>query len=308
MEIKKAVRHSVNLIISLSGPSGSGKTYSALLLAAGLAGPNGKIGFIDTENGRGCMYADSPGIVSAMPQGYDIIELTAPFSPARYMEALDTFERAGYNVVVVDSASHEWEGIGGCTDIAENNKLRGMPNWALAKKQHKLYVLRLLNSSMHVIVCLRAREKVKIIDKAHSDTGKDQVIPLGILPVAEKNFVYEAMLSFMVQEGTHFADPIKLPEQFQQLFNKAKLISKEDGEKIRRWNEGGTTMNQAEKLQRQARAAAEQGVAAYAEFFGKLMQAEKKVLADTIHADLKALAEQADLESKAAEEGGGRPE
>ena len=39
MEIKKAVRTSVNLIMSVSGVSGSGKTYSALLLAAGLAGP-----------------------------------------------------------------------------------------------------------------------------------------------------------------------------------------------------------------------------------------------------------------------------
>ena len=38
MEIKKAVRTSVNLIMSVSGVSGSGKTYSALLLAAGLAG------------------------------------------------------------------------------------------------------------------------------------------------------------------------------------------------------------------------------------------------------------------------------
>lgn len=295
MEIKKAVRHSVNLIMSVSGVSGSGKTYSSLLLAAGLAGPGGKVGFIDTENGRGCMYADSPGIVAALPQGYDVIELTPPFSPARYIQAIEAFERNGYKVVVIDSGSHEWEGIGGCTEIADADNGR----WNKAKQQHKRFVLRLLNSSMHIIVCLRAREKSKIISKKDSPDGKEHVISLGVLPVCEKNFVYEMMLSFMVEEGTHKATPLKLPEQFASLFPEPRLLTKSSGELIRQWNEAGGELNAVEKLRRQARAAAEEGMEAYAEHFAKLTPEQKKTLIDSgSHTENKKAAEAADKEAK----------
>ena len=297
MEIKKAIRHKVNLIISIAGVSGSGKTYSALLLAAGLAGPGGKIGFLDTENGRGSMYADDPGVMAAIPQGYGALELEAPFSPARYIEAIDTFERAGYQVLVIDSASHSWEGIGGCTDIAEADRGR----WNRAKLQNKRLVMRLLNSNMSIVVCLRAREKSKIIDKKDSPDGKEHIIPLGILPVSEKNFPYEMMLSFLVEEGTHLAKPIKLPAQFAKLFSQPKLITKDDGDKIRLWNECAADFDPLEKLKRQSRAAASEGMAAYKTFFGGLSKAQQQQLAATIHEENKASADEADAEKAEAE-------
>jgi len=290
MEIKKAVRTSVNLIMSVSGVSGSGKTYSALLLAAGLAGHGGKVIMIDTENGRGKMYADSPGIVAALPQGYDYMELTAPFSPARYIQALDVAERAGYKVAVIDSGSHEWEGIGGCSDIAETHKKR----WAEAKKQNKYYVLRLLNSSMHVIVCLRAREKTEVVPAAKSTTGREEYVSKGILPVAEKNFVFEMMCSWMVEEKTHLAIPVNLPEQFQGLFTKAKLLTKADGDQIRLWNEGGKPEDPLEKVKRQSRAAAECGMDAYKAFFQALTAEQQHALKATIHEENKATADAVD--------------
>lgn len=295
MEIRKAVRHRVNLIMSISGPSGSGKTYSALLLAAGLVSPGGKVGFVDTENGRGVMYADSPGITAALPQGYDILELAAPFTPARYKEALDAFERKGYEVVIIDSGSHEWEGEGGCSDMAEADRGR----WNRAKKEHKRFVMRLLNSNMHVIVCLRAREKSKIIDKKDSPDGKEHVIPMGMQPVAEKNFVFEMMCSWMVEEKTHLAIPMKLPEQFQRMFATPKLLTKDDGERIRKWNEGAADIDPLEKLQRQARAAAEEGVEAYKSFFSGLQKQQQRQLAETTHESNKQIAIATDAQAKA---------
>jgi hypothetical protein len=301
MEIKKAVRHSIPMIMSISGVSGSGKTYSALLLAAGLAGPGGKIGFLDTENGRGSMYADSPGIVAAIPQGYDSGELTAPFSPARYIEAIDAFERAGYNVLVIDSGSHEWEGQGGCSDIAEADKGR----WNKAKLANKRYVTRLLNSSMHIIVCLRARDKSKIIDKRDSPDGKEHIIPLGILPISEKNFPYEMMLSFAVEEGTHLATGVKVPEQFEGFFGsvehpKPKRLTKADGEAIRAWNIGAPQFDPHEKLKRRARLAAEDGLAAYQGFYEECSLEEKAILRASTHEENKQVGKLAD-ESAASE-------
>ena len=296
MEIKKAVRHAVPQIISLTGLSGSGKTYSALLLAAGLAGPGDKVGFIDTENGRGCVYSDSPGIVAAMPQGYDVIELGPPFHPKRYIEAIDTFENAGYKVLVIDSASHAWNGEGGCQDIAEKDKGR----WANAKLANKKLVNRLLNSSMHCVVCLRAQDKNKIVKDAQ---GKEQTINLGILPISEKGFPFEFLLSFFMEEETKNAKPIKCPEPLMKLFPRdhSKRLTKADGVAIREWNETGTSADSADRLQKRARAAAEDGLAVYVKFFKETISpAERKILSETSHAANKAIAEQVDHERAAA--------
>jgi hypothetical protein len=298
LQFKKAVRKSVPLIISLAGTSGSGKTYSALLLAAGLAGPNGKVGFIDTENGRGCLYADSPGIMAALPSGYEIMDLTDPFTPARYIQAIDAAERAGFNVLVIDSGSHEWEGIGGCSDIAEADKGR----WNKAKRENKRFVYRLLYSTMHVIVCLRAREKSKIIPKHESKTGKEEVISLGVQPVCEKNFVYEMLLSLQLDEKTHHAVPVKVPEGFVGVFDNGHLITKQDGERIREWNDDAPKEDPIVRLQKRAHLAAEDGMAAYVAFFGSLTAGEKRALTETTHAENKITAERADKERAAEPE------
>src|SRR6185312_2708667 len=158
----------------------------------GIAHEGEKVGMIDAENGRGTLYEDDPTIRAALPNGYSYVPITPPYTPARYVLAIKAMETAGVKVCVIDSSSHEWEGEGGCTDIAENNKLRGMPNWAMAKREHKKFLAYCLSSPMHIIFCLRARDKVKIVK---DDRGKEQFGSQGIQPVAEKNFVFEMLLS-----------------------------------------------------------------------------------------------------------------
>lgn len=304
LEFKKAVRNSVPMLISIGGTSGAGKTYSALLLAAGIAGPTGRVGFIDTENGRGSMYADSPGIAAALPNGYEILRLDPQFTPERYIEAIKAAEGAGINVLVIDSATHEWEGIGGCCDIAENNKLKGMPNWSKAKMAHKRFVNHCLSSSMHIIFCLRAREKVKIvkrgdpvIDAAFGVDNperyeKDSVIPIGLQPIAEKSFVFEMLLSLLLDEKSHSAMAVKVPEPLAHLFPGTKLLTKADGERIRQWNDTGAVQEEPIQLLKRARTAAEDGIEAYKAFFAELTAAQRKAIGNAAHAENKAIAEQ----------------
>jgi len=292
-KIETAVRKAVPLLISLSGTSGSGKTFSGLLLAAGIAGDTGRVGMIDTENGRGSLYADDPDIRAALPGGYDRMDFYAPFSPERYTAAINAMEKAGVTVCIIDSTTHEWEGEGGCCDIAENNKLKGMPNWAKAKLAHKKFMAHCLSSPMHIIFCLRAREKVKI-------TPDSKVIPIGIQPVAEKSFVFEQLLSLQFDEATHKASPIKVPKMLS-LFSEPRLISKADGERIRKWNESGRPIESDELLQKRSASVALGGTAAYAEFFEGLSAKEKRMLAATVHSNNKALAQRADEEAAASE-------
>lgn len=290
MQFQKAVRKAVPMVISVAGVSGSGKTYSAILLAAGIAGDKGRVGLIDTENGRGAMYVDSPGIQKALPSGFDILGLDAPFSPSRYIEAIDAAEAAGISVLVIDSGSHEWEGTGGCAEIAEKDKGR----WNKAKLANRRYVYRLLYSTMHIIVCLRAREKSKIIPKDQTASGREEVLSLGVLPIAEKNFVFEMLLSLQLDEHTHAAVPVKVPEPLLPLFPGGRLITKQDGEAIARWNAGGVALGADEQLRKRAAAAAQDGTEAYKAFFTSLAPVQKKSID---HEALKKSAAGADKEA-----------
>ena len=112
IRIERAVRKGSHVLISLYGFSGCGKTLSAIYLARGLVGPQGRICMIDTETDRGLIYSLEAG-------GYDRAELTPPFTPERYIEAIKTVEKAGYDALILDQASSEWEGIGGIVEMAD---------------------------------------------------------------------------------------------------------------------------------------------------------------------------------------------
>jgi hypothetical protein len=265
---------------------------SGLLLAAGIAGKSGRVGMIDAENRRGKLYADDPLPLEAFPEGYEYDELRAPFTPRAYISKLQEAERAGITVCLIDSGSHEWEGDGGCQDIAEEKKLKGMPNWALAKREHKRLMQFALSTQMHLIWCLRARDKVKI---EKDSTGKEQIVPLGIQPIAEKNFVYEMLLSLGFEEKTHFAYGIKVPGMLAPFFPGNELITKSHGERIAKWNESGRAEDKFEMLKRRASVVVVDGTDAYRAFFLTLTAEQKHALQSSgMHDELKAQAAEYD--------------
>ena len=111
LQLQKATRKKSKLRLNLSGPAGSGKTYSALLMAKGLIGDWDKVAVIDTENGSAGLYSHLGS--------FNTIDLQAPFSPERYIEAIDACIKAGMECIIIDSSTHEWNGAGGCIDINE---------------------------------------------------------------------------------------------------------------------------------------------------------------------------------------------
>ena len=157
-EFRPAVRENVPLLIGLAGGTGSGKTFSAMTLAKGIAGSK-RFAVIDTENGRAKHYAD-------MFQ-FDVADLSAPFRPAAYADAIQAADAKGYPAIVVDSISHEWSGDGGCLDWHEEEmrgqESRKMTAWIKPKMEHKKMVTRLLQVQAHVILCFRAEEKLEQI-------------------------------------------------------------------------------------------------------------------------------------------------
>jgi hypothetical protein len=231
IQIRKAQREGARMVIGLAGQSGSGKTYTAIKLAYGLAGGKGeKVGFLDTENRRGSLYAD------IVTNPFLIGDLYAPFSPSRYVDAIRAFQDAGVEVLVIDSVSHEWEGTGGCEEIAatSTNKVLG---WQRAKEQHKRFMNVLLQSDMHVIACIRAREKIDFTDPKNPR-------PLGVQPVCEKNFMFEMTASLMMLDSGQRQEVLKCPADLLPILGRREgFIGEKDGAKLREWIAGANQLD-----------------------------------------------------------------
>lgn len=231
MTIKPATRQGVKPLIGLYSESGCGKSYSSLLLARGMAGPSGRIVMADSESGRGSLYAD------VIPGGYDVLELREPFSPARYIEAIQTAEQAGPAVLIIDSASHEWEGISGVLDMATENESRsgkaGLHNWRQPKMEHAKFMLKLLQSPLPIIVCLRAKYKTR---QTKDERGKTQIVKDDFpSPIQAEDFIFELTAHACILQD----HSIKLTKcnhpSLRSCFPETGPIKIEHGEALARW-------------------------------------------------------------------------
>lgn len=231
IEIKPVVSGQSKAVIGIAGQSGDGKTLTALYIARGMVNKASEIGFLDTENKRGSLYAN------VLDAPFMIGDLYPPFSPGRYADAIKQFQESGVKVLVIDSVSHEWEGDGGCDDIANAPKADGSPrkvaNWIQAKREHKKFMNVLLQSNLDIICCIRAREKTdfKIIDKP---------VSLGIQPICEKNFMFEMTASILMGEQGTKQVHLKVPNFLKDAFgNGYGYLGIDTGKKIRKWLDQG---------------------------------------------------------------------
>lgn len=266
LTIRKAQREGARSLIVLAGPSGSGKTRTALEIALGLSGyrPD-KIGFIDTENRRGSLQSDVYKKDRENPSSVPFLigDLFAPFSPDRYIEAIQEFQQAGVDVLIIDSGSHEWEGIGGCHDIAEAGNPK-IPKWNLAKGKHKKFMNVLLTCDCHVILCLRAREKAIPEKKVIDGFEKTVFTDLGMQAITEKNVMFEATVSLMISDLGRSQKVEKCPEELLPFFGRGKgHITDKDGAGLRAWIAGAQQLDpEVERVRNNLISIADQGLEA----------------------------------------------
>jgi len=240
-------------VIGIAGQSGDGKTLTAILIAMGMVDDPSEIGFLDAENKRGSLYAN------ILPKPFMIGDLYPPFSPIRYATAIQQFQDAGVKVLIVDSISHMVEGSGGMEDIANAPKSDGSPrkiaDWITAKKENKKFMNVVLQSNMHIIFCVRAREKTDFKDPT-------KPVSLGIQPVCEKNFMFEMTASIMMGNQGKTQYHTKVPEFLKEAFGNGQgYLGIETGKKIRAWLEKGKKENpEITRIKSEALLICEQGV------------------------------------------------
>lgn len=301
LTIAPVCRDSSKIVLVLAGQTGEGKTVSGLLLALGLAGMNpARVGMIDTE-GRASL---NENVYKALVKGdHRFLNgvLHPPHSPARYALALRQFSRQEIDAIVVDSGSHEHEGFGGMEEIANAPKANGEPrkvaDWITAKREHRKFMNTLLSMPCHVIVCLRAREKFDF-------KNPKEPVSLGLKPICEKNFMFDATSSFMMRDKGRIHEEIKLNDDLRPMLRDAGYFTPEHGLMIREWLGG---VDPTERAQNVLRLAAAEGLSQLGVAWGSLdkpMQRKLTEFKDT----LKDLAAHADKERMAIKGDNGAPD
>lgn len=236
MQLKPATRVGVRPLVSLYGESGCGKTYSALLMARGFVGSSGRIAMVDSEEGRGSLYAD------VIPGGYETLLLQEPFTPDHYIEAITTVEKSGCQIGVLDSGSHEWEL--GILPMALDNEARsgkaGLHNWRKPKMEHAQFVLKLLRSSIPWIICLRAKYKSKQV--RNEKTGKSEIVKDDfVTAIQADDFLFEMTAHACVLPNHHIQLTKCSHPALRDCFPKNGPIEPKHGEMLAQWcaNAGG---------------------------------------------------------------------
>src|SRR6184192_750351 len=184
---RKAAASEAKPIVGLYAESGAGKTKSALLIAKGFSSDMSQTGMIETESGRGEAYADDPVV-----GGYNVLPIREDFSPANYGRAISAAEKAGLRCLIIDSASHEWEGVGGVLAMAAKNQEEGKKGplvWQRPKIDHgREFMLRLLQTPIPlIIVCMRAKYPMMETVK---DGRKDWVRSTQLEPKQSEDILY----------------------------------------------------------------------------------------------------------------------
>lgn len=181
---------------------------------------------LDTERGSASLYSDQ--------FEFDTLELNPPYAPERFIEAVHAAEKAGYDVLILDSITHEWNGSGGCCDINEalaGAKYRGntWSAWSETTPRHRAFLDALLQSPMHIIATMRS--------KTETVQGEDKKVrKVGMKTEQRDGTDYEFTVMFELEHSSHIGMATK---DRTRLFRDPAVITPETGATLLAWLDSG---------------------------------------------------------------------
>lgn len=249
------------LIIGLISPSSGGKTYTALEMATGIQSVfGGKIFVIDSEDGRALHYADD--------FDFEHVPFTAPYGSLDYLEALRYAKSQGAGVAVVDQVSYEHDGPGGLLEQHEAHLERVAGNdykkrermtfaaWIKPKANRKKLINAIVSElGMPVIFCWRAKQTTKPVRGG-------EPLDMGYSSVGAEEWKFECTVNIMFAPNAAGvpmleslkpgeAACIKIPKQFNWLYDHRGSIDRSVGKRMALWAKGGDPENKPARTARQ---------------------------------------------------------
>ena len=174
---------------------------------------------------------------------FDVFNMPSPFNGNRFVEAAKGAQDAGYSVLVIDSFSLEWTGVGGV--LAEHAKQWAAANynpkmsdiiWNRVKgpgSEHAGMMNEFMQLPMPIIFCLRAKD---VPDHLGGGWKVEQ----------DKRFMFEWTVGLTLHPDTpgmpryDLVDAKKKPlwkvqDQHRALFPDGKLIGEDAGAALQAW-------------------------------------------------------------------------
>ena len=223
MAFVKAKKEKIWTKVLLGGSSGSGKTYSALRLATGLAKKCGSgIAAIDTEAGRIRYYANE--------FDFSDMQLTEPFTPEKYIEAINEAVGSGFKVLIIDSISHEWNY---CVDVHDKMPGNSWTNWSKITPRHDAFMEKILQAPIHIIATVRGKDEYVLEEKNGKQTPKK--VGLGFKQRDGVEYNYTA--TFNIAQDTHIAEATK--DNTHIFEGRYEVLTEKDGEALYDWANTG---------------------------------------------------------------------
>ena len=180
---QRAVKKQARARVALEGPTGAGKTWNALVWATVLGQ---RIAVVDTERASASLYAPH--------FEFDVVDFQPPYTPSRLIELIKAAGAEGYDVLVIDSLSHFWEGEGGILDMVDAAAARARGNSYVAWKEGtpalRHLIDTMLGSPMHVIATMRSKMDYLIEER----NGRQTPVKVGMAPVMRNGVEYEFTL------------------------------------------------------------------------------------------------------------------
>jgi len=196
---------------------------------------------IETESGRGELYAGHKSV-----GGYQVLSMQDSFSPSDYGKAIDVANKADFGVLIIDSASHEWEGVNGVLSMAADNEAAGKKGqliWQRPKIDHQReFMLRLTQTPIPlVIVCMRAKYPMEQVVK---NGKKDWQRSDKLAPKQSEDILFEMLVHGWIDydHAFHITKPRGTEDELGILtvFPEGKPITIETGKRLAEWAKGGT--------------------------------------------------------------------
>ena len=227
-QVKKAVREKVYPKINLASAAGGGKTFGALLIAKGMAeeikketGREARILMGNTEASRGRYYANE--------FTYDIADLEAPYNPELFIELIDYAVDNQYDILLIDSSSHEWDGKGGCLELQQ--QAGGTFNaWKKVTPRHTAFIDKIVSSPITIIATSRSKAQYEV---EKDEKGKTNVTKVGLGIHQREGYDYEFTCFFNIDVKSHMATAEK--DNTHLFGNGDFMITEQTGRDIYRW-------------------------------------------------------------------------
>lgn len=241
---QKAVRENIWVKVLKIASSGGGKTFSSLRMATGFAkelskltGKEERIAYIDTESRRSTYYADK--------FDFDVLEIKSPFTPEKYIEAIDAALQGGYKILVLDSMTHEWSGKGGCLEIHSKIPGNSYTAWGKVTPRHDAFLDKIIDSPMHIFATVRGEDKYVLEEVNGKQTPRK--IPIGYSQRKDTEYLFT--VSFMLEQDTHIATSVK--DNTHIFEDKNDVLTEKHGEQLCQWANSGDVDSKKAQLDKE---------------------------------------------------------